>query len=416
MTVSVARSRGVKLTLRAYTMTLIVCASLYFLRAPGISIYIFDAVWLLGLAVLPRHFLRMPRATFLALVAFLTATLMSILYVSIDSRPSDPLQAVIILMRFTQMAICANFFYNCVRSGELAPRDFLVPALIALLIPLWGGLVLYQLQPDMAVVFNRYAGYFGNPNSMSLYIVVAASVFCALMRFKLVPRWTTYPLFMVFFATAAYSLMLTGSNSGMLLFFVVTTIAFSGSARGVVFVGLAAVALFVFVEVLPNIILPWASDLMKSEFAGWRRTGNLIVVILDGRDLDQLGSQSYRDEVKDYLFDQQFADLRRVIIGLGPGQSKNLVYIVDGFTVTIHNFYLLMFLEFGILGSACFVALAFLSFYRFHWNFAALLMFSGFLLALLATPMLYLPYFWVPLFAGLAGLTRAYRSSRTHGS
>lgn len=416
MTVSVARSRGVKLTLRAYTMTLIVCASLYFLRAPGISIYIFDAVWLLGLAVFPRHFMRMPRANYLALVAFSTATFMSILYVSIDSRPSDPLQGVIVLMRFTQMAICANFFYNCVRSGELTPRDFLIPALIALLIPLWGGLVLYQLQPDMAVAFNRYAGYFGNPNSLSLYIVVSASVFYALMRFKLVPRWSTYPLVLVFISTAAYSLMLSGSNSGMILFFVVNAIAFLNSARGAVFLGLAAAAFFASMGELQDIILPWALDLMNSEFAGLRRTGTLIVIVLEVRDLDQLGSHSYRNEVEDYLFDQQFADLRRVIIGLGPGQSKNLVYIVDGFMVTIHNFYLLMFLEFGILGSACFVALAFLSFYRFHWNFATVLMFSGFLLALSGTPMLYLPYFWVPLFAGLAGLTRAYRSSRTHGS
>lgn len=416
MTDSVARSRDITLSLRAYTMALIICSALYFLRPPGISVYIFDAVWFLGLVAFPRYFLRMPMANYFGLVGFSAATFLSVWYVGIDGRPIDLAQAVIILMRFMQMAICANFFCNCIRSGELTPRDFLVPAMIALLIPLWGGLALYQVRPSMAVVFNRYSSYLANPNSLSLYVVVSSSVFYALMQFKLVPRWSTYPLVLFYFATAAYSLMLSGSNSGMLLFVVVTTIAFSGSLRGAVFLVIAAVVFFQVVGALQDAILPWALELMNSEFAGWRRTGTLMVVMFEGMDMDQLGSQSYRDEVEAYLFEQQFSDFRRILIGLGPGQSKYLTYLVDGLTVTIHNFYLLMFLEFGVVGSACFASVAFLSLYRFHWSYRTLLMFSGFLLASSGTPVLYLPFFWVPVFAGFAGLTQTHVLSRAGGS
>ena len=142
------------MTLRIYMMTLIVCASLYFLRVPGTSVYIFDVVWLIGLALFPRHFLRMPLANYLALVAFSTATFASIWYVAFDGRPIDLLQAFIILMRFTQMAICANFLYNCARAGGIMPRDFWLPALIAILIPLWGGLALYSVSPHRHLSFG----------------------------------------------------------------------------------------------------------------------------------------------------------------------------------------------------------------------------------------------------------------------
>lgn len=408
-------SSSFTLSLRAYTITLILSASLYFLRFPGISVYIFDVIWLFGLALFPRLFLRMPRANYLSICALSTATFLSICYVEIDKRPLEPIQAIIILMRFLQMTICANFFYNCLIGGKIVPRDFLFPALISLLIPILGGLALYQISPEMAVTFNRYSGYFGNPNSLSLYVVVSASVFYALMRLELVPRWTSFTLKLIFFAVSSYSLMLTGSNSGMLLFIVVTMIAFLSSLRGVVFLFLGVGVLFLFILPLQNAILAWAFDMMNSDFSGLQRTGNLIVVLFEGLELDRLGSSAYRDEVKDYLFEQQFRDLGNVLVGLGVGQSKNMMYIIDSTSVTIHNFYLLIFLEFGLLGSVCFAVLSFLTFNRFHWDAVALLAFSGFLLASSGTPVLYLPFFWVPLFAVLAGVTHIHLTNRAHG-
>tara|TARA_R110000851_G_scaffold85842_1_gene186481 strand:+ start:224 stop:1474 length:1251 start_codon:yes stop_codon:yes gene_type:complete len=406
MTVVVGRSHSFTLSLRAYTITLILSSALYFLRAPGVSIYIFDLIWFFGLALFPRYFLRMPRANYLSLIALSAATFLSVCYAGIDNRPIDPIQAVIILMRFIQMSICANFFYNCVRAGKLLPRNFLFPALFALAIPLLGGLALYLFFPGMAVVFNRYSGYLGNPNFLALYVVVSAPVFYVLMRFELMPRWSTLPITSIFFSTASYSLMLTGSNSGMLLFVFVTMIALLTTFLGRVLLILLVVVFLMFVLSLQNAILPWALDMMNSDFAGWRRTGNLMVVILEGFDLDQLGSSTYRDEVQVYLFEQQFSDFRRILVGLGPGQSKHLTYFVDGLTVTIHNFYLLIFLEFGVLGTACFTAVSYFSFNRYQWGTTTLLIFSGFLVASFGTPALYLPFFWVPLFAALAGLTQ----------
>lgn len=412
MIANVARSSGVRLSLRTYLMILIMCAALYFVRIPGMSVYIFDAVWGVGVVLFPRLFLQMPRMNYVSLFGFSTAAIASVWYTSIDGRPIDIPQAIIIMMRFIQIAICTNFFYNVVRSGRLEARDFLLPALIAILIPLWGGLALHMVVPSQTVVFNRYSGYFGNPNSQSLYVVVSSSVFYSLMRFWLISRSISYPLMLAFFVPAVYSLMLSGSNSGMLLFIIVTVIAFIGSLRSAILLGLSVALLVLWLAALKETLLPWALDMMSSDFAGWRRTGTLIVAMFEGIELNQLGSQSYRDEVQAYLFNQQFQDFLRVIFGLGPGQSKYLTYLVDGFTVTIHNFYLLIFLEYGIFGSACFVVMTLLAFHRFLWTFETLLMFSGFLLASSGTPVLYLPYFWVPLSATLAGLTAAHLSRR----
>lgn len=410
MTFGAARSRDVGL--RAYTITLIICSALYFIRVPGLSIYIFDAVWLVGLALFPQQFLRMPSANYLSLIGFTTATIVSIAYVAIDSRPIDIAQAIIITIRFMQMAICANFFYNVVHLRQLEARDLLMPALIAILIPLWGGLTLHAIAPSQTIVFNRYAGYFGNPNSLALYVVVSSSVFYSLMRFQLMPRLIAYPLMLAFVVTAAYSMMLSGSNSGMLLFGIVTVIAFTSTLRSAIFLALATAFFFLWLAALKGMILPWALDLMSSDFAGWRRTGTLIVAMFEGTDFNQLGSQSYRNEVESFLFHEQFSDSFRVIFGLGPGQSKYLIYMVEGLTVTIHNFYLLIFLEYGVFGSAFFVMMALLAFHRYRWTYQVLLMFSGFLLASSGTPVLYLPFFWVPLFAALAGLTRIHFSLR----
>ncbi len=415
MTVAVARSRGLAVPLRAYLATLVVCSALYFIRPPEISIYIFDIVWIAGLLAFPDKFLRMPRSISLALVLFALAMICSIVYVILERRPLDPGQALVILLRFSQMVICANFFFNCARSQRLEARDFVIPALLALLIPLWGGLALYWTAPDLAIVFDRYAGYFGNPNSLSLFIVVSTPIFFALLRFGLLSKPQTYTLMLAYLASAAYSLTLAGSNSGLLLFLVVLTLSFVGSLRGAVFMLVAALMGYLTLTAIEGYVLPWAQQMVLSDFAGSRRTGSLIISLLQGSDFSELGSQSYRFYIEDYLFGQQFADTWRVLWGLGPGQSKSLTYIFDGNTVTIHNFYKAIFLEFGILGTISFALLAILTFKRFPWKYETWLLFSGFLLASLGTPVLYLPFFWAPLFAALAALTMAsHRQQRSN--
>ncbi|WP_297758796.1 hypothetical protein [uncultured Shimia sp.] len=336
---------------------------------------------------------------------FYAACIASVLFVSVDNRPLDLLQAIVILMRFTQIVICANFFYNCTKVLSISPRDVFVPALISVLLPVWGGLVLYFFMPDLAIIFNRYAGYLGNPNTLSLFIVATAPAVYAFGQLNIISKRNFFVVLFVYFTTSAYSLVLSGSNSGILLFLFVTVLSFSGFRRGPIVFLLGATLLYLFLDVFSIALLQLSYEMQDSSFKGLNRTAKLIVALIEGLDISQLGSHTYRDDVQSFLFEQQLSDFRRVFLGMGPGQSKNLVFIRDGFTVTVHNFYLLLFLEYGVLGAILFVSMLFVFFQRFFWKYKSMLLFSGFFIASAGTPVLYLPFFWTPLFSVLAGIT-----------
>lgn len=400
MIVSTFRRQRTSSSLRFYAMTLTLSSTLYFIRFPETSIYVFDTVWLAGMVGFPRKFFRMPRMNYFALILLTVCMASSLIYASLQDRLADPIQPVIILMRFTQMVVTANFFINCANSEQLLRRDFVGPAQIALFIPICVGLLLYWAAPDYVVVFNRYAGYFSNPNSMALFLVVSVSVFLTIMKLYSFPKMSNYALLLTFFGLAAYSLLLTGSNSGLILFTAIVVLySISHALRHKVFLSLTVAGALIATLVFENYILSWAEELLARDFIGWQRTGRLIINISQGLGLSELGSLSYRESVENYLFGQQLSEVGRVFLGLGPGQSKSYVFGLDGNSVTIHNFYKLIFLEYGLIGFGSFLALAVVTFKRFRWNVQTLLLSSGYLVALLGTPLLYLPFFWVPLFS-----------------
>lgn len=402
-----AKSRSFGLSLRWYLAVFIVSSALYFIRPSEISIYVFDFIFVVGIALFPSYFLRMPKYNHLALFLFGLAIASSITYCIVDERPVDVFQAVIIFLRFVQIAICSNFLINCLQSPRLQVRDFLMPSFVALLIPLFGGLLVYFVAPDAVMAFNRYASFFANPNSFALYIVVSTSIYFTIHRAKLFPSLISAGLLVCILAVSVYSLMLSGSNSGIILFLIAVLASLVRTARAAILLFAIAVLLYFVKDWVEILILPWAQDLTVNNFVGFRRTGTLIIAAIDGFHLGGLGSYTYREQVMEYLVDQQLEDTLRVLLGLGPGQSKLLVFEVDANSVTVHNFYRLLLIEFGVVGAVSFVFLTFASLRRFLWNFDSVRLFSGILLALTATPFIYLPYYWVPLFSVLAAVTAA---------
>jgi len=393
-------------SLRTYLAILIVSSALYFIRVPGYSIYVFDVAFALGLTFFPQYFLRISLNYMTTIVIFAASVLASIFYCSIDNRPFDVVQALIIILRFVQMTLCMNFLYNCVRSGRLTERDFAVPTLLALLIPLWGGLLIYFTVPDLAIEFGRYAGYLDNPNTMALYVVIVTPIFFTLLRFIRLPKILSLGLITAFGLSAAYTLVVSGSNSGIVLFVIVSIIGFVRGKLAFVFLFIFSIIMLLFEAHIIEFLSAWGRDVAGSEFRGIERTGRLITSVLSGNGINDLGSGNFRDLVRRFLFNQQFQDLGRIILGLGPGQSKLLFYGMTGSgNVTVHNFYLGLFLEFGVLGAISFLALAFHTLHRFRWNWDAFRVSSGFLLASTATPVLYLPFYWAALFSTLALIT-----------
>ena len=268
-----------------------------------------------------------------------------------------------------------------------------------------GGLLLYLANPDAAIVFNRYAGYVDNPNAMALYIVVVTPVFFGLLRARVLPNYLSYPLIGIFFLTSLQSLVLAGSFSGMILFFIVIATTFLKSIKAVLLAAAGALAIYLTIQLFEHAVILWAQDMAKSDFAGFRRTGNLILNVFFGFNTAELGSMSYRLQTQEFIFHKQFSDLFSIILGLGPGQSKLLIQQVDGNSVTIHNFYLRVFAEFGILGSLAFIAMVYAFFRRYTWQYSSLRIVSGILLASMGTPALYLPFFWMPPLAAVAAMT-----------
>lgn len=396
---------GAVLLLSGYVMTLVVCSALYFIRPDQISFYIFDVLWLLGLLAFPRYFLRMPRECYFSMAIFYAASFISILYCEIEGRPLDPVQALVELARFTQMAVVANFFFNCARADVVFERHLITPALISILIPLLGGLLLYAVAPEQAMTFNRYSGYLDNPNSLALYVVVSTSIFFALMRIGDFSRLVSLGLVAGFLVTAVYSLVQSGSNSGIFLFLFTIIISIVNSLRKAAFLSFVLLFAYTFTTPIVNVLLDLAQAWSGSDVTGLSRISRMLFSLIQGYGVNELGSYSYRVEVRDHLFEQQFQGALRVLVGLGIGQSKNLIFVMDGNSVTVHNFYLHIFVEFGLLGVFAFSFFVFVFLRRYMWNIDAVRLFSGFLIASIGTPILYLPFYWVPLFAAFAALT-----------
>jgi hypothetical protein len=423
MNSTAATKSGASRSLRLYLAILIVSSALYFIRIPGYSIYVFDLAFAVGLLFFPQYFLRIPLTYTSTVVIFAASVFASIFYCAIDNRPLDVVQALTIILRFIQMTLCMNFLYNCVRSGRLETRDFARPVLVALLIPLWGGLVLYFTVRDLAVEFGRYAGFLDNPNTMALYVVIVTPIFLTLWRFMRLPKLLSFSLIATFMVSAAFSMLISGSNSGIVLFLAVTIIGIVRSRWTLVFLFVLAVIVLLFEAPLTDMFLSWGRDFAKSDFRGLARTGELITSVLSGKGINDLGSGNFRDFVRQFLFNQQFQDVWRIIWGLGPGQSKLLFFGLTNISnVTIHNFYFGLLLEFGVVGALSFLAMAFQTVRRLRWNVDAFRASSGFLLASTATPALYLPFYWTTLFSTLALITlasarrRAYAASETAAS
>jgi hypothetical protein len=324
--------------------------------------------------------------------------MISLMIAAFDVRPFSLQNAMVILLRIFQAFVLLNFMLRVTLSGIVRDEFVKYGVIVAIIWPLVLGLVIYSVKPEYVIAFNRYAGIFANPNGLAAFIVISQSVFASCLIFFRFSLLTSVGLSVVFYLVSLYSLVLSGSNSGIVLFLI-------GSSLIVVRKWQFSAVLFVFLMILVPfqdeviaLLREWSSEIIDSEFSGLKRTGLLALRLIDGDKLAEAGSGAYREQIKDFLINAYLQSPVRILFGLGPGQSASLYSASFGDNVTIHNFYAMFPVEFGLFGVVTFCAALYFSIYRVGFGWGGFVTFSGYFLACLASPILYLPFYYFPAF------------------
>lgn len=384
--------------LEIFVLFLVLSSTFYLLRIFGTSIYLFDVLFFYGIFRFHRFFLVLDSRFTIALIAFLASFLISLMLAAFDVRPFSLQDAAVIFLRMLQAFLLLNFTLRVAASGLVRGGIVKYSVLIAIIFPLMFGLTVYLSKPEYVVVFNRYAGLFANPNGLAAFVVISQAVFVSCLVFFRFSLPASIGLSAVFYLLAISSLILSGSNSGIVLFLIGSSliVARKGGAS-LLFIGLLMI-LVPFQDEVMALLKGWAYEIADSEFSGLKRTGLLALRLIDGDKLAEAGSGAYREQIKVFLIDAYLQSPMRILFGLGPGQSASLYSASFGDNVTIHNFYAMLPVEFGVFGVLTFCASLYFSIYRVGFRGFGFLIFSGYFLACLASPILYLPFYYFPAF------------------
>lgn len=385
----------------------------YFTRVGESSLYIFDlffpVVLLLFLPKLPKAHVRWVAFSLLALPL---AAAPGVINGTTMGASGDWLQAAVVCARYLQFFIFSMIVVSVVSRDSGNAERFPRPTIAygALMLPLIYGLVMLRVAPEQVLFADRLASYFGNPNALGAYI--CASLMPMVMIIRLFRRKSTRACALVAFLGAAVAcLFFAGSMSGWITCVLAGLVAVAVFAREgrrlkVLFGGAAIAAGLAIAAVAVQPVL------QGSEIKGLKRTGELIQTIRLGGEALDIGSGRLRVSLARDALDIYLSSPGTALVGVGLGQSASLIGQDYGSNITTHTAYLVILLEGGLL-----VSLVLLLMFRavlkaarvdrYIWG-----VFSGYLLAMLSSPHIYLPFLWGATAYGL-GLVVSERRARS---
>lgn len=271
--------------------------------------------------------------------------------------------------------------------------------LFAVLFVLAYSVFFWYFDPERVVVFDRLAGFFGDPNALGVFIALSIiPVFNSIIILK--NKKIKIFLFLAFISFYGFNLLYAGSNSYWIIT-ILSLILFFISNYKLILLKINKIFIGVVIVVFAILFNPVKINNL-AEFQGIERTVKFFDVLTSGGDINDLGSGSYRTQLKNDSIDLIWSKPSNLLFGIGLGQSPNYIGKKYGEYVTAHNSHIVLIMELGFLG---YLFLLFFCLYlickinRFVWFNASL--FLMYFLSMLAVPHVYLPIFWMNIVYGL---------------
>lgn len=364
----------------------------YFLRLPGLSFYIFDAYFfVLGGLIVYLLGVRIKGAEiFVALLVFLFSSSVGFQLTVLDAFEFDVAGFLAATFRYTQfvlLIIILNHASSTIEERSVeAGRVILLAALSMPLVFAFLGVFLVGWD---VFTYGRLSGYFGNPNYLTAYITIVIPVFNVFVReFQVLSR---VGLTVLFYGLVIFCLVYAGSNSGWLLSGVslllsLYTLRTFGFRNCFIFGAIVLLCVVYFAD-----ITSWMVD---SDIRGVNKTGQLLERVHYGERIRTLGSGELRDELLQDSLGLYLSKASIAMFGVGLGQSPLYLERLDGHRVTVHNTFIVLLIEAGFFGMIGFVLVIVYSLFLYGLDRLKVGLLFGYMLSMLATPHVYMPFLW----------------------
>ena len=365
---------------------------LYLIRFPTISIYIFD-LWFLILLLFFRGKIQKVQvfllALFVSVVSFNTFINISIQGIYLDNFLST-------LYRYTQFFVVGSLLINYIREQDQIPRWLLHSFLISTYLCLGYNFIYYFVDIERIIVFNRASSFLENPNNFGGYIcIVTPLIFLVFRQIK------RFSLELISYFLVLFSLITAGSNSYWILTissFFMAVIFYCWTRYG----SMKTIYFLIILSFLFSIGFHYSKGAridLKSKFLGINRTILLVNTVLSGGDIKSLGSGKLRDDLNKMVLQGIQSKPTLIFSGVGLGQSQVAIRKQIGTNLSPHNMFIVVFFEVGIIGSFLLLILLISLLKDTGLNIFTVTSLMAYACAMMATPQLYLPFFWTPIIA-----------------
>lgn len=363
------------------------------------SVYIFDIffVMLLALFILKLRFY----VEHLFYLVFVVAGFLGFFFGAIfGSVGLDVGKFIVVVSRFVQLSL---FFAVLIHfsnvSGCIARGGGVWLAIMFLIsFPLLYAVVFLFVDPSEVFVFDRLAGFFGNPSYLALYVVISLPLAIKVLFLPVAAGYVRFFIGFCFFSSAFVCLIYSGSVSGWLLAIAsfLVTLLLSSPVRFLVCMITVLMFLF-FISGSEALIVGLAELLGATESSGVVRTIKFVNVLMSFGDVGSLGSGDLRRQIQEVALNVFSEDWYSILFGVGFGQSPLYIAAEIGDELAAHNGYVVLLVETGIVGFLSISIFWCVLLMRLSGSVKDSSVFSGYFLAMLATPYLYLPVFWGPV-------------------
>lgn len=376
---------------------------LFVFRVPGLSFYIFDVIWFYLIVKFIMKSKSVNSFVTISIVIFLILALINLLHgiflYSFEVSLSNFLAAV---YRYTCVLslpfICRYFFSDLDWEFKLRFTAYIS------VIPLVYCIVMLKLNPELVLKFSRAISYFNDPNVFGAYIsavVIPLLVICLFNNHK--------KIFFIGFSLSIYNLIYIGSISYWLLSLgsfissiFIMSFYLGKSTMNIKQLFLGFILVFLAYSTIQTLPFDYESD-----NRGINRTITLIKTIYEGYNISDLGSGNTRNQLMSDSLD--LIESNSLIFGTGLGQSQFIMGNESGNYTQVHNSYVNLAAEMGLLGGVAFI---FWLIYVLFWEFkimktsrvklaSSVAILSSFLISSFALPHIYMPYFYLSVIFAL---------------
>jgi hypothetical protein len=369
-----------------------VFAMAYFIRIGQSSVYIFDLYFIIlffsSLYVLPKYWLN--KNIIFSLLIVIVVLLGFILNEVFGEELGKIERLIPALLRYIQFLYVLLCVVYAVTNASFKPVKSAGSIFYwSMLFPLAYGAFFLNYAPDSVLVFGRLSSYLSNPNNLGAFICIAIPP----INLYLASLNGSRRIFMalLFYSLALYSLVYAGSNSGWSIA-VISTLLSLMTIRRISIPVLLGVAVFIGTIGVAGSLL--YENMLESEIPGLQNTGKLIQSIQEGGDLYDLGSGRLRESLLADARELFISKPRVMVVGVGLAQSPSYIGAKYNATITAHNAYLVLLVELGLLGFLVLVVAFWRTIKPVGLSAKSISLVSGYLLAMLATPHVYLPFLW----------------------